>query len=289
MKITQILTRHLNNVKVFKTEGTFDFYKKAIPPLLRELNSLNILDDTDITTDSLTDLVMQMQSKNLSNNTINKRITHLKTAFKYCKILNADLMSFPKLKQEDKRFNALTKNEVLKLLTYIETSKIRFEFKVILHMFLNTGVRINELCHIETKNVKLDANCVLLTKTKNGRERYVFFTESFKNAYLSPYLATLKNTNQKYLFKATYDQIEELLKRIKKKLGFEKFSPHVLRHTFATTLVHNNANFDLIANLLGHLDITIAKRYLHQDLENTKQLFNEFFKLGNNGENVANA
>ena len=77
--------------------------------------------------------------------------------------------------------------------------------------------------------------------------------------------------------------------RIREQLGFSKFSPHVLRHTFATNMVHNNANLDLIANLLGHTNLDTTRRYLHQDISNTQKLYNEFFKLGNNGENVANA
>ena len=289
MTLQQLFTSYLNHVKLFKTDGTYRFYKDCLHLIGKWFEENEITEPSQITEDILLSYVGDMQEKNVSNNSINKRILAVKTCFKTKRIVNEDLQRFPKLKVTDKRFACLTNSEVEKLTNYLDTSKTSLQNKVIIMFLLNTGCRLTELTKIKLNDLILEHNAVLLKHTKNGKERFTLFTQEFKTKYLEPYLEASNLQPNDYLFSKAYSSYEKMFQRIKEQLEFKKFSPHVLRHTFATTLVHNNANLYLIANLLGHANLDTTRRYLHQDIGNTQRLYNQFFKLGSNGENVANA
>lgn len=280
MKLNDLFKSYLNHVKLFKTDGTYRFYKDCLHLIGQWFDENNITEPEHITTDVLIEYVEDCQTANISNNSINKRILAVKTCFKTKKIENADLQSFPKLKVVDKRFNCLTDEEVKTLIDYIKNSKQSLENKTIILMLLNTGCRLSELTNIRVKDLILGKNCVLLSHTKTGKERFTFYTETFKNDYLKPYLDASNLNSNDFLFTKSYNSYEKMFARIREQLGFTKFSPHVLRHTFATNMVHNNANLYLIANLLGHSNLETTRRYLHQDISNTQKLYNEFFNLG---------
>ena len=62
-------------------------------------------------------------------------------------------------------------------------------------------------------------------------------------------------------------KINRYLKLTTKKLGWTKHvTAHILRHSFASTLVRNNASLPAVQNLLGHSDLRVTSRYIHQDL-----------------------
>jgi len=279
MELKQLFEEFLDDVKLFRTNGTYEFYKGTSKLMLEYFNELNITEPTAITKRHLVAYVKRCRDNGISDNTINKRILTLKTAFKKYEIKNVDVITFPKLRIEDKRYHCLSKNELAKVISYLKTSKQSLQNKCLIMMFLNTGARLLELLSVKVKDVNEAENCVLLRHTKGKKERIVFFTNEFKTQFLAPYLASTNLKPNDNLFTIAYSSVEKIFQRMRERLGIDKLSPHVLRHTLATTLVHNNCNLDVIANILGHSDIKITKRYLHQDIENTRAIYNQCFKV----------
>lgn len=277
MTYEQIFEKFLNHVAIFNAKDTFNCYKNHLDNVLKYFKGLN---PCDLDYDTLTRYIIFSQTKNISNATINKRIRILKQAFKHSKIVNNELQEFPKLKVVDKRFNALTFEQVEKLTLFLQKSKISRQNKAVFSIFLFCGVRLSELINIKAKNVNFSDNCILLEHTKSYRQRYVFFSEECKKKYILPYFKTLKNINANtLLFTTTKNGIRSLFVRANQKLNFPKFSPHVLRHTYATLLVANNTNISFIASTLGHSTLDMTKRYLHQDLTNQKKIYDTYFDL----------
>ena len=259
----------------YSSQETYRFYDSHLRCILNKMLEYGINDVHDISVTIVKHYIISMKTHNLSNNTINKRIMCIRGILKYYHCSSySDICRLPRLKQPYKTIDFLTNKQVLLLLNYIDSSSMKIRNKLILRLFLDTGCRCNELINIKIDNIDLDHNCILLQTTKNGNERYVFFTDDVKVRYLLPYLN--EHYNQLFLFEDINKYgIQSLFHRIKDTLGFKKFSPHMLRHTYATILVNNNTNLEFIRVTLGHSSLDITKRYLHFSQES---LFNTYFK-----------
>lgn len=277
MTYQKIFEQFLNHVMIFNTSETYRCYSSHLNCVLIYFKKY---DPKNLDYNTLTNYVIFSRQNNISNSTLNKRLRIMKQAFKFNKIVNEDLQNFPKLKVIDKRFNALTLEQVKKLIDYLDNSSISAQAKALFSIFLFCGVRLTELLNIKAKNIDFTNNTILLEHTKAYRQRYVFFNEDCKRKYLLPYFATLENiTNDTLFFNLKKGGVVSTFRRAKAKLKFATFSPHVLRHTYATLLVSNNANISFIASTLGHSSLEMTKRYLHQDVVNQKKVYEQYFVI----------
>ncbi len=144
----------------------------------------------------------------------------------------------------------------------------------VLTIFLlkDTGARINEILHIECKNISLETNRILLSFTKTGYPRKVYLS-SRTIELLTDYLSRPELEDSKFLlinfqtkeivFKST---IYFFINQIKEDLNINNsISPHKWRHTLASTLVNQNVNVSIVQKVLGHTSLEITKRYLHAE------------------------
>lgn len=140
--------------------------------------------------------------------------------------------------------------------------------KLIINLFYLTGIRATELTLIKLYDINQDS---ILINGKGNKQRYVPITYSLVrtiNEYL-PYRETL-DANNKYLILTTHGkQTSRMLinKTVNEILSFntklKKCSPHVLRHTFATTMLDNGANIMAIQKILGHSSLKSTQIYTH--------------------------
>jgi site-specific recombinase XerD len=140
----------------------------------------------------------------------------------------------------------------------------RLKFRLFIILFLDTGMRINEACTLKLANVSLD-QLEVKVMGKGGKERIIPISPMTadlireylqrnpsvtKNAYLFPY-----NGEQGYQSK---HNLERTFRRLCKKLGIPKITPHMLRHYFATYALRNGAKLEVISKILGHSSVAIT-------------------------------
>ena len=250
MKLTEMFKNYIEHLRLYNSAGYVSFTLKEEKTII---NHLGDLDSSELSVSSLKQFMIELKNKGLSANTINKHISTIKRLFAFHEIDN-DFYKIKKIKEKFVTFGTCEKNPYQII---DEASKLlSLQNKIILHFLLDTGVRLNELINIESKNVDLNNRTILLTTTKTGIERHVFISESTKKMATS---FCKKAFERKYLFvnqngeKLKASAIESLFARIRKRLRINNFSPHRLRHSLSTELYHNGVNILLISNIFTPL------------------------------------
>ncbi len=141
--------------------------------------------------------------------------------------------------------------------------------KAILELLFSTGLRVSELCSLNT-DIDLTRDEFSI-RGKGEKVRVVFFSQTSKDA-VRTYLKARKDLEEalfvdgrpKKLHRITPRDVQRHIKRYASLSGItKKVTPHVLRHTFATDLLQNGADLRAVQALLGHANIATTQVYTH--------------------------
>jgi integrase/recombinase XerD len=151
-----------------------------------------------------------------------------------------------------------------------------------------TGLRVSELIALPLSAAERNAR-MLTVRGKGNKERLVPLNEAAKKA-MAEYLTLLSSANgareTKWLFPSfgqtghlTRQHFARELKALAAAAGLRQVSPHVLRHAFASHLLHNGADLRVVQTLLGHADISTTQIYTHVLEERLKSLVRDLHPL----------
>jgi len=159
-----------------------------------------------------------------------------------------------------------------------------------------TGLRVSELVALPVSAARRDAR-VIVVRGKGNKERMVPLNTAAKNA-MATYLVLLgeaerdakssRDAKSKWLFPSfgesghlSRQHFARDLKTLAVAAGLraEQVSPHVLRHAFASHLLHNGADLRVVQTLLGHADISTTQIYTHVLEERLKSLVRDLHPL----------
>jgi len=154
-----------------------------------------------------------------------------------------------------------------------------------------TGLRVSELVALPVSAAERNAS-LLAVRGKGNKERLVPLNEAARTA-MREYLALLPRDaaerKTKWLFPSfgvdghlTRQHFARELKTLAAAAGLRAstVSPHVLRHAFASHLLHNGADLRVVQTLLGHADISTTQIYTHVLEERLKSLVRDLHPLG---------
>ncbi|RTE89555.1 site-specific tyrosine recombinase XerD [Bradyrhizobium sp. LVM 105] len=165
----------------------------------------------------------------------------------------------------------------------------------LLEVLYATGLRVSELVALPRSAAKRDARMIVV-RGKGNKERLVPLNEASRQA-MADYLAATdaakadkKNglAASKWLFPSfgesghlTRQHFARDLKELAIASGLQArlVSPHVLRHAFASHLLHNGADLRIVQTLLGHTDISTTQIYTHVVEERLKSLVRDLHPL----------
>ena len=161
----------------------------------------------------------------------------------------------------------------------------------LLEVVYATGLRVSELVALPAAAARRDQR-MLMVRGKGGKERLVPLNQAAKTA-MADYLALAAEAGRdkpsKWLFPSFGEQghlTRQHFARELKALGAAcgiapaRLSPHVLRHAFASHLLHNGADLRIVQTLLGHADISTTQIYTHVLEERLKPLVRDLHPLG---------
>ncbi len=232
-----------------------------------------------------------LKEKGVSSRSVNRCISSIKSYYKFLMregLINENPVTLIKAMKTPKKLPVVVEKEKLvQLLEQLDQEIESFEDVrdfVVLELLFGTGVRLAEL--IKIREIDIDFyNKKILIFGKRNKERFVPIhitlveelkkyisqkkEQQFQN--ISPYLVVTKEGKPAYP-KLIARIVEKYLSRITSQ---QKRSPHVLRHTFATTLLDNGADLNAIKELLGHAGLAATQVYTHNSAERLKSIYKQ--------------
>ncbi|HEY2722039.1 MAG TPA: tyrosine-type recombinase/integrase [Chitinophagaceae bacterium] len=228
-----------------------------------------------------------LKEKDIASKTINRKISSLKSFFKYLmKMEELDQTPMNKIVTPKiaKRLPDFIKTEdANKLLQSLENTEDwkSLNTKMLVSLFYNTGTRLSELVNLKESQIDFHKKQIKILG-KGNKERIIPVSpgilvsikdyiqqkkKRFENR-VENLLVTEKG--EKMYSKYPYLLVKSFLTAEVKTLN--KKSPHVLRHSFATHLSNNGADLNAIKELLGHSSLAATQVYTHNTIEKLKNV-----------------
>lgn len=272
-------------VELNYSELTIKSYQLDLTDFFRFIESKKI-NYLTITNHDVRGYLKYLDSCNLKNSTISRRISTLRTFYNYLVdeniVENNVFHNVKNPKLEKKLPNYLNYNEMEELLESIDISTTEgLEKRLLIEMFYSTGCRVSEMINVKISDIDF-TNKTIRIMGKGSKERIVYFGD-YASKYLDNYLSKVKC--DKYLFtnkkgeKLTINEVEQIVKDIMKHISIKTHvTPHTLRHTFATHLLNNGADIKTVQELLGHANLSTTGIYTHVSSDRLKDIYFKTFK-----------
>lgn len=192
----------------------------------------------------------------------------------------SEAIVYPKISKDIP--NILTEDEIDILLDIEVKDFYTARNKAILELMYSSGLRVSEVINLVPNDIDLLDNTVR-TIGKGNKERIIPIGDYATNAlrvYINEYLPVKRETKQLFVNnhykKMTRQGIFKMLKKLAKEKGIKKdFSPHTLRHSFASHLLSHGADLRSIQEMLGHSSISTTEIYLYVDTQEIRKNYDE--------------
>ena len=243
----------------------------------------------EVTPELIREWIVSLMDKGYASTSVNRKLSSLRSFYKFLlkkKVVLVDPLrkiTGPKNKKPLPSF--LKENEMNRLLDDTDFGE-GFEGcrdHLIIEMFYATGIRLSELIGLDDKDVDFSASLLKVTGKRN-KQRLIPFGDELKEGMLE-YVnvrneqvlesggAFFVRKNGERLYK---NLVYNLVKRnLSKVVTLKKRSPHVLRHTFATTMLNNEAELGAVKELLGHSGLATTEIYTHTTFEELKKVYKQ--------------
>ncbi|WP_299288720.1 tyrosine-type recombinase/integrase [uncultured Mucilaginibacter sp.] len=222
---------------------------------------------------------------------INRKMSSLKTYFKFLlreKLIEDNPMSKIQSPKTAKKLPIVIREEkISQLLDSEENFEDGFSGtrdKLVVELLFGTGIRLAELLGLTETDINWYENTIKVTG-KRSKERIVPLNKELlllTKQYLNVKKSKSFDNNSLNLIvtdtgNAPYPKL--IYRIVQKYLGYittqNKKSPHILRHTFATTLLNNGADLNAIKELLGHANLSATQVYTHNSVERLKLIYKQ--------------
>ena len=184
----------------------------------------------------------------------------------------------------------LSRQEILEILSRPIQTFFDLRDAVMLHLFYSTGCRLAELLQSNVEDIDLGEQRMMV-RGKGSRQRFVFINPPTQ-LLLEQYLA------QRQLFVATHQvqhstdsqalllgkrgnrlsasTVHSIFERYRLQLGMQKrFTPHMLRQSFATHMLDNNSGIRIVQELLGHASVSTTQIYTHVSAQRLRSVYEQ--------------
>ncbi|MFM7681340.1 MAG: tyrosine-type recombinase/integrase [Bacteroidota bacterium] len=250
---------------------------------ITEMNELNSL--------AIRSWMVHLIDTGLTNRSVNRKIATLRTLFKWLRkegIVNSNPMAKIQGPKNEKRLPVFAKESELDSTKLTEMFNDDFDGirdELMIELFYQTGIRLNELINLKETDVNEQHIKVL---GKRNKERLIpisanlfeqihgFIVEKRKLVGETKFLIVLKNGNKLYPT-FVYRKINAYLSQA---TSLDKKSPHVLRHTFATHMLNRGSGLETLKDLLGHANLAATQVYTHNSFAQLTAIYSQAHPRG---------
>ena len=276
---------YLSSEKRF-SEHTIKSYTADLKQFTSFLSSeFQIIDEiNEISFQIIRTWIASLLEKGLSPRSVNRKISTLKTYFKFLiregKLIENPMMKVVAPKSKKRLPIFIEEDQIASLLNEVQFEEgfIGQRNKLIIELFYVTGIRLSELINIKISDVDFNNQSIKVLGKRN-KERIIPLSSTTINS-----LNNFIENNQKnhFLFtnldgmklytKLVYRLVNKYIAEIS---SVNKKSPHILRHTFATHMLNNGADINAIKELLGHANLSATQVYTHNTIEKLKTVYKQ--------------
>jgi len=233
------------------------------------------------------DYLRMLSQQQRANRTLARKSTALKKFFAYC--LRAELihknpaqnLSTPKF--EKKLPNQFTEAEMQSLLNIPDlSSKFGIRNRAIMELIYSSGLRISEISGCRINNINFTTR-IIKVLGKGNKERLIPVSNSacqYLTMYLDIRLKFESEFSVDYFFlsksgrQLSADELRAILDRYINLVAKTKgYSPHSIRHSFATHLLTHGANLRAVQEMLGHSNLSTTELYTHLSVKDLQQAY----------------
>lgn len=283
------VTAYQNDLNQFFTyTATFRKSNLSEEVITASVESL-LLDIASVTYNDIREWVVELMEHQQTAKSINRKIASLRTFFKFLVregVITHNPASKIQAPKIPKRLPVIIEEaKIVSLLSsdnIFEDNFAGLRDKLIIELLFGTGIRLAELVGLKENDIDIHALTIKVLGKRN-KERIIPINIELKHLLIS-YQDLKKNQsfdNNSSTFIVTNKGANAYAKMIylivNKYLSYistqDKKSPHVLRHSFATSLLDHGADLNAIKDLLGHANLSATQIYTHNSVERLKSIY----------------
>ena len=251
------------------------------------------MDDlSEATTPMVKSFLVSLKEGGLSNRSINRMISTLKTFYKYCMreglVERSPMFGIKNLKQPQHLVKFVSESDINKVSFENEDEYAIKRDELLFEILYQTGIRKAEL--IGLRDVDVDKHGMKIKVLgKRDKERFIpvgqellRMVEHYQDLRDERFAAhadrlLLNDKGEEMTPYFVYNKVHRMLAGV---TTLKQKSPHVLRHTFATHLLDEGASLVAIQKLLGHTELATTQVYAHNTIEQLKRIHEQAHPKG---------
>ena len=231
--------------------------------------------------------IVKLVDEEVSNRSINRKISSLKTFYKYLlktkQVEVSPLAKHKSLKVSKKVQVPFSAKEVETVITNFSAEGFSdLRDQLIIELLYSTGMRRAELINLKLESIQIESSQIKVLGKRN-KERMIPLLPSVKKTFIaylkereqleinseSGYLL-LTNKGKKLYDTLVYRIVNGYFSRVSTKT---KNSPHIIRHSFATHLLNEGADLNSVKELLGHSSLASTQVYTHNSIKELSKVY----------------
>lgn len=244
---------------------------------------------SEVVVDVVREWMIHLMNLGYATTSVNRKLSSLRSYYKYLlrkgevKVDPLRKITGPKNK---KNLPVFVKESEMNRLLDDEDFGEGFEScrdHLVIAMFYATGMRLSELIGLDDGDVDFAASVIKVTGKRN-KQRLIPFGEELRvemEAYVKQRDESVPVRSGAFFVRKTGERLypnivrKIVTRNLSKVVTVKKRSPHVLRHTFATSMLNHEAELGAIKELLGHESLATTEIYTHTTFEELKKVYNQ--------------
>lgn len=244
---------------------------------------------SEVVVDVVREWMIHLMNLGYATTSVNRKLSSLRSYYKYLlrkgevKVDSLRKITGPKNK---KKLPVFVKESEMNRLLDDEDFGEGFEGcrdHLVIAMFYATGMRLSELIGLDDGDVDFAASVIKVTGKRN-KQRLIPFGEELRvemEAYVKQRDESVPVRSGAFFVRKTGERLypnivrKIVTRNLSKVVTVKKRSPHVLRHTFATSMLNHEAELGAIKELLGHESLATTEIYTHTTFEELKKVYNQ--------------